>query len=382
MKVPFFYLPFLMWHHFARSLEYNENYSYRFLEYAFAHSTHIQDLHITHFEPSDGKDGACRYCPPTNHIGQDNLSPSVMNQTSHHKTQSMFFKYYLSGEDRALDVALKGVKWIKGFGTGTASNFEITCYSRRLGHIMNTLIMGYKHNFDGTCLTRLNADLAALRTTIGSGGVNMCNTGGNTIDQRWMVGLLTEPLVDAYDITGNEQYAATAKQIIDNTSGGLGSNVAYSAAFSARHYNNLAYLSRAASLLSGVGNGVSFGHHEKDYALNCRSVLMSFYYFAIPDSVNKKLAVEAAAAPAGEVEAVAVYPNPFNPVITLQVQGKMKNAKCKMQIYNSQGKLVHSAQGMNTGEYVWNAKGLPSGVYYLKAEIDGKRVARRMVYLR
>jgi hypothetical protein len=373
-------LPFLFFQHFARNIDRDENKAYAMLDYAHAHTTHIQDLHQCHFEPNNGNDGACRYCPPTNHIGQDALSPAVMSHTSHHKTQSMFFMHYLMGEERAEDVALRGVKWIKAKGTSVTNAYHIEMYARRIGHVYNTLIAGYKHNFDGQCLTNLSQNLTKLISELGGGGVPV-----GSVDQRWMTGLMTESLVDGYYLTGNEQWATTTKQVIDNTTGGMNSNTAYSMAFCARHFNNMQYLNAAYQRLVGIGNGLSFSHHEKDYAERCKSVLMSFFFFAIPDSANdKQISVELQGNSGdGKVPSVIhAYPNPFKPATTIRISEKLGISNYELRIYDVQGQLVQSLPVRKNNIVSWDAAAMPAGVYILKAKGKDKSLQKKIILMR
>jgi hypothetical protein len=370
-------LPHMFLHHFARTGDY------MFLDYALPHISHIQDLHIVHFEPNDFRDGSNRYCPPTNHIGHDDLPPWIEGHGSHHKTQSLFEKYYLIGEDRALDVAFKGHKCAKSWGDGMAGGSHLST-SRRLGHALLTLTMGYKHTLASGDYTIILNNHNRLRSTIGSGGVP---------GQGWMAGLMLEGLLDAYLTTDVDLMTTTIKQCLDNTSNtNANSGLAY--AFTGRHYNQLTYLNTANSRILTMGTGVAFNHQEKDYAEQCRSVLRALYYFAIPDSANHKpLAVEkpVMAGPQGMV--LRVYPNPFKTAITFQVQGKMpastrrlrrggQNAKCKMQICNTQGKQVHSAERIISGVYVWDTSGLPSGMYYVRATAGGRTLQKKIILMK
>lgn len=378
-------LPHLMLQNFARSIQSNESQSYYMLDYFHAHTTHIQDLHITHFEPNDMNDGACRYCPPTNHIGQDALEPVVMNHTSHHKTMSLFEMYYLLGEERALDAALKGVKWIKSYTTSEVSTYNITCYARRPGHIFNTLIAGYEYNFDPQCLSKLTSYLTPLRTTLGTGGVDMCGS----ISQAWMTGLLTEPMVKAAEITGNPLWAATVKQIVDSTLE-TNSNNAFAAAYCARQFNNGMYLDKAYSLFSSIGNGMSFGHHEKDYAEKCRSVLMAFAYFAKPESLNISAEVIASRNVKSSPMDIAVSPNPFSPELNVKIS--LPGAgKAKVSLFTLDGRVVRTFSekyleaGIHTLRLISNNSGgtrIPNGLYVVRLEALGKVLSKSVVHLK
>ncbi|MBL8027128.1 MAG: T9SS type A sorting domain-containing protein, partial [Fibrobacteres bacterium] len=379
-------LPHLMVQHFARAINSNETHAYSILDYFHAHTTHIQDLHTTHFDPSNMSDGACRYCPPTNHIGQDALEPAVMNQTSHHKTQSLFEMYYLLGEERALDAALKGVKWIKTFGTGEVNAFNLNCYARRPAHIFNTLIAGYKYNFDAQNLSKLTSYLTALRTTIGTGGIDKCEP---TLDQRWLVGLLTEAMVDAYPITGNPLWISTVKQIVDS-SAGTNSNNAYANAFLSSYYNNKTYLGTALTRMSIIGNGLTFGHHEKDYAEKSRSILMAFTYFAIPESLE--ISAEKFSNPSGMKQlSIHAAPNPFNGTELSVCLNLPSATRVKIKLISPDGRVLNElklnkmAAGAHRMGLMFKGKNnhaLSSGMYVLRLETQDRAVSSNVVYFK
>lgn len=73
------------------------------------------------------------------------------------------------------------------------------------------------------------------------------------------------------------------------------------------------------------------------------------------------------------------YPNPFNPSTTISVSLPLA-APIRVDVYNVLGRRVTTlAEGTLTAgvhKLVWNARGLASGVYFVRAEVPGK--VRRM----
>jgi hypothetical protein len=66
---------------------------------------------------------------------------------------------------------------------------------------------------------------------------------------------------------------------------------------------------------------------------------------------------------------IAVYPNPFNDKISIQL--KEKDAPVLISIYNIIGKLQYSTQ-INSSQNELNLAGLKSGIYFINMRIDGK----------
>jgi hypothetical protein len=350
-------LPHLLYQRFVRTLDY------RFLDYANAHTSHIQDLHIVHFEPGDSKDGGSRYCPPTNHVGADNVTANVQDHTSHHKTQSMWEKYYLTGEDRALDIAFKGLKWIKSLGTAMASH--ITTYARRPAHVLFTLTYAYKH-------TLANSEYTVMMDNYN--GIKQALNNVPTPGQNWMVGLLTEALVDVYEITGDDDVAQTIKIFHDRVSN-LNANASFALGFTSRYFNNPADLSRAYSSMSSFGNGVSFTHQEKEYALDGHSLSRAFYYFAIPDSAENRDVdrdVGISNRPDADIldPKLEVAPNPFNPVTKIAIGNwPLAINMVNVNVFDINGKLVDklkaNSQQLKAG-ITWNASPNAPGIYFIR----------------
>lgn len=73
-----------------------------------------------------------------------------------------------------------------------------------------------------------------------------------------------------------------------------------------------------------------------------------------------------------------VRPNPFKPAVTISFANPGK--KADIAIYNVEGKLVHSFKNFAGNRVSWNAEGIPSGLYVLKARINGLTQTRKLVY--
>ncbi|MFO7898068.1 MAG: hypothetical protein R6V58_03290 [Planctomycetota bacterium] len=81
---------------------------WRFYDRYVPSAMHVGDVFTCHWHPSPRKKylwGACRYCPPRNHVALDNGTPYVSEEFNHNKSQCVFALYYLTGDLRALDNA-------------------------------------------------------------------------------------------------------------------------------------------------------------------------------------------------------------------------------------------------------------------------------------
>ncbi|MDP6570870.1 MAG: T9SS type A sorting domain-containing protein, partial [Candidatus Marinimicrobia bacterium] len=98
----------------------------------------------------------------------------------------------------------------------------------------------------------------------------------------------------------------------------------------------------------------------------------------IIDSVN-----EVKPSPVG-YQIHSVYPNPFNPVTTLQFSLEAEST-ISLQVFDLNGRMVEEiSQGqLETGYHsmVWNAEELSSGIYFLNLLIDGEKSLTQKVVL-
>jgi hypothetical protein len=368
-------LPYVFYIHFIRQI------NYLFLDYAIAHSQSVQDLHLVHFEANNPQDGACRYCPPMNQIGADAPEPDVQGHTSHHKTQSLWAKYCLLGDDRALEVAKRGLKWIEGLGV-TMTNAGNLTTSRRIGHVFNTLNWAYQFLLTAPELAAINANLDALKTTVAAGGIP---------GQGWMAGLALEGVTDAYYATGRADVPPFLKQCLDLTTG-MVSNAAYASGFTYRFYNQATYFSKMGTLLTDFGDGTSFLHHEKDYAENGRSIAKALYFYGIPDSAaNKNVSVVSLEErlQLGEPhESLLTMPNPVNAGTTIYLPQSVHGnrlAPALVKVYSLDGRLAADlSAGIRPGcrSVQWRPNGISSGVYVVRCVKNGKQYKAKIALVR
>jgi len=79
------------------------------------------------------------------------------------------------------------------------------------------------------------------------------------------------------------------------------------------------------------------------------------------------------------------YPNPFNAQSTFKYELNERGF-VDLRIYNILGKevalLVHEEKLPGLYSIEFNAKGLPSGVYFYELKTGGKRQTRKMILLR
>lgn len=79
------------------------------------------------------------------------------------------------------------------------------------------------------------------------------------------------------------------------------------------------------------------------------------------------------------------YPNPFNPSTTIAF-ALPADAKVSLRVYNTLGEVVSTLVDdvMPAGQHqaVWNASGMPSGLYFYKIETAGMSMTKRMMLVK
>ena len=87
-----------------------------------------------------------------------------------------------------------------------------------------------------------------------------------------------------------------------------------------------------------------------------------------------------------EFKLFAPYPNPFNPVTTIRFLAVETLYATSLQIYDITGRLVDTLinEKRETGEHeiVWDAKGLASGVYFIKLESGQFQDVKKIILLK
>ncbi len=78
---------------------------------------------------------------------------------------------------------------------------------------------------------------------------------------------------------------------------------------------------------------------------------------------------------------INIYPNPFSNSTTLSYELQQPSS-VQISIYNHLGKqfdLIHQNQSSGPQQIIWNAEGLPSGVYYFRLQTGDKIASGKMV---
>ena len=81
----------------------------------------------------------------------------------------------------------------------------------------------------------------------------------------------------------------------------------------------------------------------------------------------------------------SAYPNPFNPVTTLTLTIP-EAGDINVQVYNLHGQIVSTLlsghKPANTYSLVWDASNVPSGMYFVKAEVGGFTETQKMMLIK
>ena len=82
----------------------------------------------------------------------------------------------------------------------------------------------------------------------------------------------------------------------------------------------------------------------------------------------------------------APYPNPFNPIITINIQIEMLYT-LSLRIYDMNGRVVESLldnDALASGNYKfqWNAQAHSSGIYFVKLNVAGKIITQKVVLIK
>ncbi|OGJ85008.1 MAG: hypothetical protein A2268_13780 [Candidatus Raymondbacteria bacterium RifOxyA12_full_50_37] len=91
--------------------------------------------------------------------------------------------------------------------------------------------------------------------------------------------------------------------------------------------------------------------------------------------------------PAAQTPGIAVWPNPFNPVVTIAVNGQRPTGKgtTLCSLYDARGKLVKKVFAIRAGSgayLTWDATGMASGVYTIRTVIDNMSYSKRIILTR
>jgi len=82
-------------------------------------------------------------------------------------------------------------------------------------------------------------------------------------------------------------------------------------------------------------------------------------------------------------EGLIIHPNPFSTSTTIKFESTQPG-KAELNIYNQLGELIEVIQkNIQHGKQTitWDASGLPSGIYFIRVQIDNELITRKMIKL-
>jgi hypothetical protein len=193
----------------------------KYYDFFVDHSWHLMDVDTIHWDPQFPQGGASRRCPATHHVGFDpphHKEPIVNVAFDHHKSESLWKRYYLTGDHRALDVALDLL------GHAYRHNFK-GLSGRRVGHRLTTLVAGWYHTGDRKYLRKAReiVDLEMKR--------QKKNDGWHAKRVNFTCGIAMEGWAKYYQATGEQDVLdgmkAAADWLIDHPRQQRYSNLAF-----------------------------------------------------------------------------------------------------------------------------------------------------------
>ncbi|MBN2288089.1 MAG: hypothetical protein JXQ83_02075, partial [Candidatus Glassbacteria bacterium] len=265
-------LPFMCCQEFVRTEDY------RWLDYFLSRASHLMDVHVTHFEPGNRLNGANRYCPPTDHVRVDPTDDSdyttaqvyISTYTNHHKTQGLFSAYYLTGDERTLEVAYKAADFARSFGGYT--DFK---QPRGAAFQVLTLLAAYR-------ISEEEEYLDVARQTFELWWDYFSANSTKFTQGTFMVGFLLEAFIDYYEVEDDDRVIDFVQQAVDwmhsNKPAEQYSNMALGIGFLAAELEDPDYTDlQKEYLLQWKG---TWSNAFKDFGLHGRSVARSLYYLS------------------------------------------------------------------------------------------------------
>lgn len=248
-----------------------------YYDYFVEHSRHLADIHLVHHDPDPMFIGSNRYCPPTDHVRIDpgrgthysSAQVYVSNTFNHHKTQSLFEKYLLTGDPHALDSALKGLDYaFRYHGADEAYN-----QPRGPGHQLLTLLAGYEltgqRKYLDRCVPIIEAGKSAQEQYQGAFTPSR--------GAWFQFGITLEGLRSYHEVTGDESVAQMIQKAVDflMTEKVRTSNLAHACGFLFARTGDRRYLDYGIQM---INRDVIFEHPVKNTALGLRSTPYFLYY--------------------------------------------------------------------------------------------------------
>ena len=260
-------------------VQFGRTADYRWYDYFISRARHLMDIHTAHFDDGVTLNGASRYCPPTDHVRVDPTNDNdfttanvyISPYTNHHKMQGLFLAWFMEGDERMYDVAVKGADFASHFGA-------YTDWKQPRGAAFQVLTL-----------------CAAYEAT---GDEDYLQTAGETFDAHWeyfsnsrnekwtggyfMVGFLLEAFIYYYDLTEDERVIDWVQLGIDDMvakhPSEVYSNMAYGIGWLAYMLDDPQYTELQKTYL-GTWLG-SYSNTFKDYGLHGRSVHRALWYLS------------------------------------------------------------------------------------------------------
>jgi hypothetical protein len=230
-------LPHLACAYFARTGER------KFLEYHLDHAWHLMDIDTVHWDPGFPQGGASRRCPATNHVGYDppdHREPIINVAFDHHKSESIFERYYLTGDRFARETALELLGHAFRAKDANYENGE-----RRPAHQILTLVAGYWCTGEAKYLER-------ARQVIQVGIDRQAQFGGHYNPRGGFTdGITVESFCKYYQATQDEAVFKAIKSECDwrLARGGAGTNWTFGFALAWKKTGEQKYLDQALTCL-------------------------------------------------------------------------------------------------------------------------------------
>ena len=173
------------------------------------HSWHLMDVDVIHYLPGadNAAGGGSRRCPATNHMGFDpphhkEVSPNY--SFDHHKSESLFNRYYFLGDRWAMESAeeLLNHAFNPKANGGKNGNYLGT---RHAGHQILTLVAGYWFSGDKKYLAKARevVDAGLERQKKWDGALNY-DEGKKQGVAQFTDGILAESWCKYYQVTGEK----------------------------------------------------------------------------------------------------------------------------------------------------------------------------------
>lgn len=183
----------------AMLIQYARTGNLDMLEMAEQASTHLQDTDTHVWHPDPRFVGAPRYSAGPDHVrtygGGDGVYTS--NTYNHYKNQSLFERFWLMGDRRALEMGLLSAGFARTHQTGAISQ------SRSIGHGIVGLLAAYETTLDTSYLDAARAIVERTR------GFRRSSSGA------WIDGIALEGHRAWYEVTGDTKAIETVLGGVD-----------------------------------------------------------------------------------------------------------------------------------------------------------------------